>query len=70
MAKVTTKAQEFASLMTTLPDKIAAIIGRTYLVRGDDPKTMPDDEAIIRIRDLIEAIDFRIIERNKNKKLS
>ena len=69
MAKVTTKAQEFASLMTTLPDKIAAIIGRTYLVRGDDWK-ISNDEAIIRIRDLIEEIDFRIIERNKNKKLS
>jgi hypothetical protein len=70
LGKVTSKARDYASALTTLPDKIAAIIGKTYLVRGDDPKTMPDDEAITRIRNLLEELDERIIERNKNKRLS
>lgn len=70
VGKVTAQARNYASGLTSLPDKIAAIIGKTYLMRGDDPKTMPDDEAIIRIRDLLEEIDPKIIERNKNKRLS
>lgn len=69
MGKITANARGYANGLTSLPDKIAAIIGRTYLVRGDDYK-IPDDEAIIRIRDLLEEIDPKIIERNKNKKLS
>lgn len=69
MAKTINKAQEFASLLTTLPDKIAAIVSRTYACRGDS-YTMADDEALARIRDLLEEIDVRIIERNKKKRLS
>lgn len=53
-----------------LPDKIATIIGKTYTIRGDDPKVIPDDEAIMRIRDLLDELDDKIIERNKNKRLS
>lgn len=52
------------------PERVAAIIGKTYSIRGDDPKVIPDDEAIMRIRDLLDALDNTVIERNKNKRLS
>lgn len=52
-----------------LPDRVAAIIGKTYAARGDDA-VMADDEALIRIRDLLDEIDPTLIERNKNKRLS
>lgn len=51
------------------PERIAAILGKTYLVRGDDFK-LSDDEALARIRDLLEEMDPNIIDRNKNKRLS
>ena len=51
------------------PERVAAIVGKTYAVRGDDFK-LSDDEALTRIRDLLEELDERIIVRNKNKRLS
>lgn len=69
MAKVTAEARNYANSLTALPDKIAAILGKTYAVRGDDC-TMADDEALTRIRDLLVDIDEKIIERNKKKRLS
>lgn len=51
-----------------LPDRVAVILGKTFAVCGDDAK-LPDDQALIRIRDLLEAIDPEIINRNKNKRL-
>ena len=58
-----------AVALAKLPGKIAAIVGKTYSIRGDDA-TLPDDEAIMRIRDLLDEIDPTLIERNKNKRLS
>ncbi len=52
------------------PAKVAAILGKTYTIRGDDPNVIPDDEAIMRIRDLLDGLDETLIERNKNKRLS
>lgn len=52
-----------------LPDRIAAIVGKTYAVMGDGAK-LADDEALTRIRDLLEELDPKLIERNKNKRLS
>ena len=52
-----------------LPERIAAIVGKTYSVMGDDFK-MSDDEAITRIRDLLDELDETLIERNKKKRLS
>lgn len=51
------------------PERVAAIIGKTYAVRGDDFK-LEDDVALMRIRDLLEELDPAIIDRNKNKRLS
>lgn len=59
-----------AVALAKLPTRIATIIGKTYTIRGDDPSVIPDDEAIMRIRDLLDEIDDTLIDRNKNKRLS
>lgn len=51
------------------PERVAAIVGKTYTVMGDDFK-MADDEALTRIRDLLDALDDTLIARNKKKRLS
>ena len=51
-----------------LPEQIATIVAKSFAVRGDDA-TVSDDQALVRIRDLLEAIDEKIIDRNKNKRL-
>ena len=51
------------------PDRIAAIVGKTYAVMGDDFK-LSDDEALARIRDKLDELDSTLIERNKKKRLS
>ena len=66
-----TKAIEQQSVrLLRFPERVAAIIGKTYTIRGDDPKVIPDDEALMRIRDLLDELDETVIERNKNKRLS
>lgn len=62
-------AEEYANKVAKLPDRIAAVVGKTYAVRGDAAE-MADDEALMRIRDLADEIDPTLIERNKNKRLS
>lgn len=64
----TAQAEEKATKMLKLPDRIAAILGKTFVVRGDD-FTLEDDVALMRIRDLIDEIDPKAIQRNKNKRL-
>ncbi len=51
------------------PERVAAIVGKTYAVMGDDFK-MADDEALARIRDLLDELDDKLIARNKKKRLS
>lgn len=63
------KAKYDALKVVKLPDRIAAIVGKTYAVRGDDAQ-LADDEALTRIRDLLEELDPELIDRNKNKRLS
>lgn len=62
-------AEEYANKVAKLPDRVAAVVGKTYAVRGDAAE-MADDEALMRIRDLTDEIDPTLIERNKNKRLS
>lgn len=66
MAQVKNQAANYLRF----PERVAAIVGKTYSVRGDDPKVIPDDEALTRIRDLLDELDNTLIERNKNKRLS
>ena len=59
---------EMTRKLLKLPDQIATIVGRTFAFRGDG-FIVSDDEALNKIRDLIESIDPEILERNKNKRL-
>ena len=61
--------EDRTKLILKFPDRVAAIVGKTFAVRGDDSK-LADDVALAMIRDLLESIDPTIIERNKNKRLS
>lgn len=61
--------EEHAVRLSKLPERIAAIIGKTYAERGDACE-LADDEAVGMIRDLLFELDPEIIERNKNKRLS
>lgn len=58
-----------AAQLMKFPERIAAIVGKTYSIRGDDWK-MSNDEALTRIRDLLDEIDPTLIKRNQNKRLS
>ncbi|MBA3241992.1 MAG: hypothetical protein H0T60_12265 [Acidobacteria bacterium] len=62
-------AEEYAVKLAKLPDRIAAVIGKTYAVMGDGA-LIADDEANMMIRDLLEELDTSVIERNKNKRLA
>jgi len=63
------QAAEYANRLARLPDRIAAIVGKTYAEEGD-AATLSDDEAIMMIRDLLAELDDTLIERNKRKRLS
>lgn len=62
-------AEECAVKLARLPERVAAIVGKTYAVQGDSCE-LADDEALGRIRDLLLELDEEIIDRNKNKRLS
>lgn len=51
------------------PERVAAIVGKTFAVEGDDFK-LEDDVALTRIRDLLNELDPTLIPRNRKKKLS
>ena len=61
--------RDYATKLAKLPDRIAAIVGKTYAENGDSA-TIADDEALMRIRDLLVELDPTLIQRNKNKKLA
>lgn len=50
-----------------LPDRIARILTKTFAVAGDSAE-LEDDQALMQIRDLIEAIDPDILTRRQKKK--
>jgi hypothetical protein len=64
--------KEYAAWLQKLPDRIAAIVAKTYAVIGDDAikHGIPDDEALIDIMDLLNAGDDTLIARNRNKRLA
>lgn len=67
--------RDYATKLAKLPDRIAAIVGKTHGYLGelkfdaDNPQHFLDDEALAAIRDLLDEIDQTLIERNKNKRL-
>jgi len=60
--------EEKTEQIIKLADRVATIVGKTFAVLGDDTE-ISDDQALVRIRDLLEVIDPEIIHRNKNKRL-
>lgn len=62
-------ADEMARKMAKLADRVAAIVGKTYAVKGDGFE-LADNRALALIRDLLDEIDPKIIDRNQHKRLS
>lgn len=60
--------EEYARWLAKLPDRVAAVIGKTYAVMGDGFQ-VADDQAVMMIRDLLDEGDESLIPRNANKKL-
>ena len=67
--KLGKRIDEHSVQLLKFPERVAAILGKTYAVRGDDFK-LSDDEALTRIRDLCDEMDDALIARNKDKRLS
>ncbi|HKV41696.1 MAG TPA: hypothetical protein VJX67_21005 [Blastocatellia bacterium] len=64
----TNMPEELAIKMRRLPDRLAAIVGKTFAIQGDDA-SLPDDEALTRIAELLSDIDPHLVARNKGKRL-
>ena len=63
------RAEDYATKLAKLPDRIAAVVAKTYAVMGDAAE-IRDDQALMMIRDLEEELDPAVIDRNKNKGLN
>jgi DNA-directed RNA polymerase subunit RPC12/RpoP len=64
--------EDHAVLVAKFPERVAAIVGKTFEVIGADAfgRGLADDEALALIRNLLNEIDPDLIERNKHKSLS
>jgi len=64
--------KEYAAWLQKLPDRIAAIVAKTYAELGDEAfkHGVPDDVALVMIRDLLNSGDDTLIPRNAKKKLA
>ena len=61
--------KEYAAWLQRFPDRVAAIVAKTYAIKGDAAE-LDDSVALVRIMDLLNAGDSTLIERNANKKLA
>jgi hypothetical protein len=55
-------------VLKQIVDKIAAVISRTYVEKGDYSQ-LADDEALMLIRDILLQNNPKIINRNKKRRL-
>lgn len=62
------RPEEYATKVAKLPERLAAVLGKTYVVMGD-AATLDSDAALMMLLDYVEEIDETLIERNKNKRL-
>lgn len=64
--------EQHAIALAKLPERVAAIVGKTFSVIGSDAfdRGLADDQAIAMIKDLLDELDEGIIERNQNKSLA
>lgn len=66
-------AEEYAARVFKLPDRVAAVVGKTRAELGDGWDAdlhLVDDEALSIIRDHLLDIDESLVERNKHKQLA
>jgi hypothetical protein len=61
--------EQYAKMLQKLPDRIAAIIGKSYAEMGDSAE-FADNVALMMIRDLLLDCDPTLVERNKSKKVA
>ncbi len=61
--------KEYAAKLQRLPDRIAAILGKTVALKGDAFE-LEDDTALVLIMNELNDLDHTLIERNANKKLA
>lgn len=63
---------KYAAWLQKFPDRVAAIVAKTYAEMGDDAFAhgVPDDVALVMIRDLLNEGDDTLISRNANKRLA
>ena len=62
------RAEDQATKLVKLPDRVATIIGKTFSVKGDSWE-IDDTQALVMIRDLLDELDETLIDRNKDKRL-
>ncbi|SRR6266567_4864390 len=64
--------KEYAAWLQKFPDRVAAIVAKTYAVKGDEAfkHGVPDDVALVQIMDLLNEGDDTLIPRNANKRLT
>lgn len=62
--KVVLTPEQTTLLEGKLYDQIASVISRTYVEVGDTAK-LPDDEALMIIREMLLEFDPNIIDRNR-----
>ena len=58
--------EEHAAAVAKFPDRVAAIVGKTFVEKGDEAE-LADDEAMSMIRDLLHELDPTILERNRHR---
>jgi hypothetical protein len=70
--------EDYAIALAKFPDRVAAIVGKTFVVRGSDAfdetklakgEVLSDDEALAKLKDLLDELNPTLIERNKKKSL-
>lgn len=72
--RITGMPEQHAVAIAKFPERVAAIIGKTFAVIGpdafDERKGLSDDQAVSMIADLLHDLDPGLIERNQNKRLA
>lgn len=59
----------YATRLAKLPDRVAAVVGKTHAFMGDRFQ-LADDEAVMKIADLLHELDPTLVKRNGHKRLS
>lgn len=67
MGKVSAKARQYADSLPRTLEAIGWVISRTSIKCGEDA-AFADDEALMRVNDLLEELDSGIVARMRKKR--